>query len=186
MAIGPPAIPPLPYQSSSKPGFGAGLQSVYNTAMPQTTVVVSGLKDASSNPLTYEGYAYPGAFQAQPMWYISRAQQITLNSRVTTDTNWANGDVQGNLVFNSGLTKTYSGITAAHPPVVTVASTAGLPAFGYILGDTGMTQINNLVLAITIINSTTFSFNIDASGFSSANDDGLLYFPEYVRYTYQT
>jgi hypothetical protein len=77
-------------------------------------------------------------------------------------------------------------VTAANPPVVTVASTVGIPAYGYINGDTGMTQINNLILAVTIINATTFSFAIDAHTFSAANNDGRVYFPQYAGYTYNT
>lgn len=71
-----------------------------------------------------------------------------------------------------------SAITAASPPVVTVASTGGWETGDtVVLRDvTGMTEVNGKRYKITVINTTTFSLqDVDATGFSAYVSGGIAY-----------
>jgi hypothetical protein len=100
----------------------------------------------------------------------------------TTHNGQANGiaDLNGNLwEVGLGMTaiaaaKTITGITQASPPVVTIIGhgyTTGDPVMITSVG--GMTQVNNLIFTVTVIDADTFSLDgVDATLYTAYTSGG--------------
>lgn len=109
---------------------------------------------------------------------------------VLTTTNLATGGlsfIQAGT-YQYGPTLTISGITQANPAVVTTSTNHGLATGDAVLiyGTTGMLQIAGEVYTVTVLSATTFSINVNSSGFAAAATAGfckkLLYPDLYIPY----
>lgn len=74
---------------------------------------------------------------------------------------------------------TITGITAANPAVVTTSAVHNLTSGNsvQIYGPTGMLQVGNVYpsyWSVTVLSTTTFSINVDASGFAAAATGGYV------------
>lgn len=86
---------------------------------------------------------------------------------------WSLDDTSGLVTFSATASKAITGITQANPGVVT--ATAHGYASGqkiYLSGINGMTQLNNTVATITVIDANSFSVGVDTTAFSAYTDGG--------------
>lgn len=109
---------------------------------------------------------------------------------VLTTTNLASGGfsfIQAGT-YQYGPTLTITGITQAASAVVTTAAPHGLATGDAVLiyGTTGMLQIAGEVYTVTVTGASTFTINVNSSGFAAAATAGfckkLLYPDLYVPY----
>lgn len=91
------------------------------------------------------------------------------------------GDAGGNFVksawsISAPADIAITGITQADPAVVTVADTSTLTDGDTvtITGVVGMTEINGLSAAVTVLNGTTFEFAVDSTGFTAYTSGGTI------------
>lgn len=130
--------------------------------------------------LTYYGFAKIGTLDATAGWMLQRAKISGLETRFEFA-----GPKNGN-VWNAASVLNITGATNANPCVLTVASTASLTTGkqAVIYGVGGMTQINNLQFAITVINATTFSIPVDSTAYGVYTSGGSVLQADFMQSTY--
>jgi hypothetical protein len=105
--------------------------------------------------------------------YITASNGTTLLGKTLTSgafTFFSAGTYQYGSVF------TISGITNANPAVVTTTTPHGYVTGDTVLiyGTTGMLQIAGVAYVVTFLTTTTFSIDVDASGFAAAATAGFV------------
>lgn len=73
---------------------------------------------------------------------------------------------------NTATSGTFSAVTQANPAVITATNTFAVGQIVFISGVGGMTQLNGNYYTVTAASGTTFTLNVDSTGFSAFTSGG--------------
>jgi len=172
--------------------FKLGMHDRREYIVQDSEVSISAINDTNGNPI-FLGRAKVGIPQSDDKWQI-RFIEYDSNQGVTRVT-WPE-NVSGlssanfEFVWTSVSTLTITNISQDNPGTVTVSSIGSLQEGDQILIQevTGMIEVNfdgSNIYTVTNISGTDFDLSgIDTSAFTAYSSGGVVYYGEFVNYTY--